>query len=505
MPIVLLLLASLIASAQAPPLYSELHRPQFHFTPARNWMNDPNGMVFYQGEYHLFYQYNPEANVWGHMSWGHAVSTDLVHWTHLPLALAEENGVMIFSGSAVVDHNNTSGLCTPRGADKSCLVAIYTGHTQTNQSQHIAFSNDRGRTWTKFKSNPVLDLKLKDFRDPKVIWHEPSKKWIMTVALPREYKVLFYSSPDLKAWTKLSEFGPAGATGGIWECPDLFPISIEGTNDQRWVLIVNLNPGGPHGGSAGQYFTGRFDGKTFTNDNPPPTTLWLDHGKDLYATVTFSDIPKSDGRRIAIGWLSNWQYAGKEPTAPFRTAQSIPRQLTLRQTPQGLRLAQTPVKELAQLRGRPFTIKNESLPQAAAQLWRQNLRGQAFEIDLDIESRQPAGLELLASGTEKTIAALDPQNQQVYIDRTQSGNVAFEPRFPGRHTAPLPSQTNRARLHIFVDRSSVELFTAGGLTAISDRVFPSPNATTLRLFGDPKSTRVHSLTIWPLRSIWAAK
>jgi fructan beta-fructosidase len=495
----LFVLSFFLLAAQTPPLFDEPFRPQFHFTPQRNWMNDPNGLVFYEGEYHLFFQYNPEGNAWGHMSWGHAVSPDLVHWTHLPLALAEENGVMIFSGSAVVDRDNTSGLCT----GKSCLVAIYTGHTATNQSQHIAVSNDRGRTWTKYKSNPVLDLGKKDFRDPKVLWHEPSRKWIMTVALPREYKVLFFSSPNLKDWTQLSEFGPAGATGGIWECPDLFPMQIEGSNELRWVLLVNLNPGGPHGGSAGQYFTGRFDGRTFNSDNPNGTVLWLDHGKDLYATVTFSDIPKSDGRRIAIGWLSNWQYAGKEPTAPFRTAQSLPRELTLRRTPQGLRLAQSPVRELSRLRGRPIAIRNATLEQAAAQLAKHNFASNTFEAEIDIETPATAGLELLASPREKTLAAFDPQSQHVLIDRTQSGDVSFEPRFSGRHTAPLPEKSNRQRLRIFVDRSSVELFAAGGLAALSERVFPSPEAKGLRLVGPP-AARVHSLTLWPLRSVWPA-
>ncbi|NOT58825.1 MAG: glycoside hydrolase family 32 protein, partial [Acidobacteria bacterium] len=250
--------------------YDEPYRPQFHFTPAQNWMNDPNGLVYYKGEYHLFYQYNPFGNSWGHMSWGHAVSRDLVHWRHLPVALAEENEVMIFSGSAVVDWQNTSGLCrNPDPQDKSCLIAIYTGHIEKSatrarsESQHLAVSNDRGRTWQKYAGNPVLDIGYGDFRDPKVIWHAATKQWVMVVSLSKEQKVRFYGSPDLKQWKLLSEFGPAGVKNDkmLWECPDLFELPIANQpSKKRWVLIVNINPGGFAGGSGGQYFIGKFDG-----------------------------------------------------------------------------------------------------------------------------------------------------------------------------------------------------------------------------------------------------
>jgi len=294
-------LLALCAAAE----YTEPFRPQFHFSPAKHWTYDPNGLVFYKGEYHLFYQYNPFGNQWGHMSWGHAVSPDMVHWEHLPVALAEENSVMIFSGSAVVDRHNSSGLCQ----SSDCLVAIYTGHTPTRQTQNIAFSNDRGRTWTKFKNNPVIDLGMRDFRDPKVFWYEPTHRWIMVVALPKEQKVRFFGSTDLKRWNALSDFGPAGATHGDWECPDLFPLPLDGGRGSRWMLSININPGALQGGSGNQYFIGQFDGTRFTNDNPPSQTLWADYGKDFYASTSFNNIPASDGRRVWMGWLSNWLYA----------------------------------------------------------------------------------------------------------------------------------------------------------------------------------------------------
>src|SRR5262249_9220857 len=262
-------------------------------------MNDPNGLVFFEGEYHLFYQHNPFGDRWGHMSWGHAVSPDMLHWKHLPVTLREENGIMVFSGSAVVDWKDTSGFCGGR----PCLVAIYTGHQEHLQTQNVAYSTDRGRTFTKYRGNPVIDLGLKDFRDPKVFWHEPTARWIMAAVLPDLHKVRFFASRDLKRWETLSDFGPAGATGGVWECPDLYPLPVEGEpGAPRWLLDVDINPGGPQGGSAGQYFVGTFDGTRFVNDNPAETTLWVDHGKDFYATQSFSDIPPRDGRRIWMGW-----------------------------------------------------------------------------------------------------------------------------------------------------------------------------------------------------------
>ena len=319
-----------------PAAYDQAYRPQYHFSPRVNWTNDPNGLVYFEGEYHLFYQYNPFGDVWGHMSWGHAVSRDLLHWQELPVALPEEHGVMIFTGSTVVDARNTSGFCS---GGKPCMVAVYTGHTPAApprpalQTQNLAYSNDRGRTWTKYSGNPVLNLNLADFRDPDVFWAEQARRWVMAVALPNDHKVLFYGSPDLKTWERMSEFGPAGATGGQWECPTLTEIPVAGSRGEtRWVLKMGVNPGGLQGGSGEQYFVGTFDGRRFTNDNPPSTTLWTDYGKDCYCALTFNGLPRGESP-IMIGWMSNWQYAAKVPTAPWRGQMTIPGSCNCRSCP----------------------------------------------------------------------------------------------------------------------------------------------------------------------------
>uniref|UniRef100_A0AAU1ZYG9 GH32 C-terminal domain-containing protein n=1 Tax=Streptomyces sp. NBC_00093 TaxID=2975649 RepID=A0AAU1ZYG9_9ACTN len=283
-------LAPQAVAADTPP-YSETYRPQFHFTPEKNWMNDPNGLVYYQGEYHLFYQYNPNGNSWGDMSWGHAVSTDLVHWTELPLALSYDDNEMVFSGSAVVDRDNTTGFGT---TENPAMVAIYTSHNSTTgiQAQSLAYSTDRGRTWTKYQGSPVLDIGSRDFRDPKVQWYAPTNSWLMTVSMSAEHKVRFYSSKNLKDWTLQSEFGPAGATGGVWECPDLFPLAVDGDETKiKWVLVVNINPGGIAGGSAAQYFVGDFDGTRFTAEDkgpyvPPTGTVVQDFEGTDFGTWT---------------------------------------------------------------------------------------------------------------------------------------------------------------------------------------------------------------------------
>ncbi len=342
--------------------FKETHRPQFHFSPAKMWMNDPNGMVYHKGEYHLFYQHYPDSTVWGPMHWGHAVSKDMIHWEHLPIALYPDSLGWIFSGSAVVDVNNTSGLGSKENPP---MVAIFTYHSDPKakrkdfQTQGMAYSTDNGRTWTKYKENPVLpNPGIADFRDPKVSWHEASKQWVMILAVADHVEL--YGSKNLKNWSKLSEFGKThGAHGGVWECPDLFPLPIDGK--QKWVLLLSINPGGIHGGSATQYFIGNFDGKKFTSDNPPKTTLWLDYGKDNYAGVTWSNIPAADGRRLFLGWMSNWQYANQVPTSPWRSAMTLPRELSLRKTGAGLRVVSQPVKELASIRGESKEIPGQTI------------------------------------------------------------------------------------------------------------------------------------------------
>lgn len=475
--------------AGQPPAGDEPLRPRFHFTPARNFMNDPNGLVFYKGEYHLFYQHNPFGATWGHMSWGHAVSPDMLRWQHLPVALSEEDGVMIFSGSVVVDGQNSSGFCEAKDGDRSCLVAVYTGHGHGKQTQNLAYSNDRGRTWTKYARNPVIDLGLKDFRDPKVFWAEPTQRWIMVTVLPDQHKVRFFSSPDLKAWTALSDFGPAGATGGVWECPDLFRLPIEGEPGQmRWVLDVDINPGGIAGGSAGQYFVGRFDGTRFVPEDPASPTLWADYGKDFYASLSFSDVPVSDGRRIWMGWISNWQYANEEPTAPWRGAQSVPRTLKLHRTADGLRLVQAPSRELEALRTTPHatTISSSGpLPPSA-------------EIVLEVRPGdwKEAGIRLSNAAGEEVIVGIASTPLEVFVDRRHSRKTPFHAAYPGRHAGPVAWRDGTITLRILFDRSVVEVFANDGETVVTDRVFPTQPLDRLELLppdGTPPAARMWTL------------
>jgi sucrose-6-phosphate hydrolase SacC (GH32 family) len=422
--------------------FGQSYRPQFHFSPRQNWTNDPNGLVWFDGEYHLFFQYNPFGNKWGHMSWGHAVSRDLVRWEELPVALAEENGVMIFTGSTVVDERNTSGFCA---GGKACMVAVYTGHSPGLQTQNVAYSNDRGRTWTKYAGNPVLDLQMKDFRDPHVFWSESARRWVMVVALPNEHKALFYGSRDLKKWERLSEFGPAGATGGQWECPTLTEVPVEG-GGAKWVLKIGLNPGGLQGGSGEQYFVGSFDGARFVNENPASTTLWTDYGKDCYCALPFNHLPRGQAP-VTIGWMNNWQYADKLPTSPWRGQMTIPRRLQLRKTAAGLRLAQMPVEVVWPASGNTFELK-----------------GSFRAGDGD------AGWKIAGANGTSTIVGYDPAKREVYVDRTHSGNTGFSPQFPARVAAPVTGDP--VDVTVLVDRSTIEVFANRGLAVISMLFYP---------------------------------
>ncbi len=334
----------------SPSVFTEEFRPTSHFTPAKNWMNDPNGLLFYKGKYHLFFQHNPSGILWGNMSWGHAVSADLFHWEHLPVAIPYTDTTGMFSGSAVVDFTNTSGFGS---LDNPPMVAIYTVHQndESNQSQHIAYSLDEGLTWTKYANNPVLDLGMKDFRDPKVTWDAVNNHWLMTIAKPKEFKIAFFSSLDLKSWKHLSDFGPLGATGGVWECPDLFSLTTP-SGKVKWVLLVSLNPGGVAGGSGTQYFIGEWDGNTFTTDQS--STLWIDYGRDNYAGVTFNHAPNN--RRIFLGWMCNWDYAAKLPSPIWRTSMTTPRELALIEVNNKILLTSEPIAETTALHDDSFAI-----------------------------------------------------------------------------------------------------------------------------------------------------
>ncbi len=486
------------------PSYAQPWRPQYHFTPPNNFMNDPNGTVFYEGEYHLFYQHNPEGNVWGHMNWGHAISTDLVHWRNLPIALHEDPGhYMVYSGSAVVDRDNTSGLCkNPDPPDRSCLVAIYTAAYKERQKQHIAFSNDRGRTWTNYSGNPVADLDAPDFRDPNVFWYARQHKWVMVAVLADERTLVISDSPDLKHWTKRSTFGPAGDTTGQWECPDLIELPVEGTNEKKWVLIINRNPGAPAGGTGVRYVIGKFDGANFTSEIPDTPVLWADWGKDFYATNTWNDMPPSDRRQVWIGWLSNWQYANAEPTVLWRGAQSIPRTLMLRRYADGLRLVQRPVRELESLRHEKLRITHASVPEANQKLGEAGAKGEVYEFEAELRPGQTndIGFSLRKGKEVETLVGFDVVHREVYVDRTHSGEVSFSKDFPGRHSARV-EQNASVKLHVFVDRSSVEIFVNDGERVLSERIYPPTGSNGIELYAKGAGATV-SMTMWELNSAW---
>lgn len=511
----MVMLSLLGAAAFAQDSYDQPWRPQYHFTPSHNFMNDPNGMVFYKGEYHLFYQYNPEGQVWGHMSWGHAVSSDMVHWKHLPVAIPEDPNYMIYSGSAVVDWNNSSALCkNPDPADHSCLIAIYAAAYKDRQKQHIAYSNDRGRTWTNYTGNPVIDVDAADFRDPKVFWYAPQKKWVLVAVLADHRKALFFSSADLKNWTKMSEFGPADDDAGQWECSDLLELPVEGTEETRWVLIINRNPGAPAGGTGVRYLIGQFDGFQFIEKESVGQKLWADHGKDFYATNSFNDMPQGDKRKIWMGWTSNWLYAKVEPTVLWRGAQSIPRTLTLRYVgnpliptagitgpPKQLLMVQAPVRELQSLREKPVTLRNLTVPEANAKL--ATVKGETYEIEAELDpgTASEIGFRLRKGDGVETLVGVVPATNTLFVDRTNSGDVYFNENFPGRYSTTL-HDSKRVKLHIFVDRSSVEVFANDGEKVMTDRIYPPQECAGIEIYSTGGVGKVVSLAIWQLQSVW---
>ena len=426
--------------------YNEPYRPQFHFSPEANWMNGPNGMVYLDGEYHLFYQYYPDSTVWGPMHWGHAVSRDLLQWEHLPVALYPDSLGYIFSGSVVYDSMNTSGFGE---AGNPPLVAVFTYHdpegerrgTSTYQTQGLAYSLDKGRTWTKYAGNPVLpNPGIRAFRVPKVRWHEGTARWIMTLAV--KDRIYFYSSRDLRTWSFESEFGQdRGAHGGVWECPDLFPIIFDG--EEYWVLLVSINPGGPAGGSGTQYFVGKFDGHTFSSDQQ--RTYWLDLGADNYAGVTWAN---SD-RPLFIGWMSNWEYAQVVPTDPWRSAMTLPREL--------------------------FLFSDRSLDTVRMSLF--NREGEFAELVFD-------GL----SGA-------------FYFDRSHAGNNSFSPGFSRIHTGRVPNRHSEYHIRFIKDTSSLEIFISNGEVVLTELFFPDAPLDHFRVTGT-SGTLMRDISIHRLSGTW---
>ncbi|WP_436416494.1 glycoside hydrolase family 32 protein [Petrimonas sp.] len=497
-------------TADAP--FQEKYRPQVHFTPPAHWMNDPNGMVYHNGEYHFFYQHYPEKSVWGPMHWGHAISTDLVHWEHQPIAIYPDSLGYIFSGSAVVDSKNTSGLGT---AQNPPLIAFFTYHDMEAErqerfheieSQATAFSLDNGRTWTKYDRNPVVkNPGIRDFRDPKVMWHEESGQWVMSIASGQV--IQFYTSPNCLDWTYASEFGEGvGNHGGVWECPDLFPLKVDGTDETRWVLIVNINPGGPAGGSATQYFVGDFDGKTFTS--PQTDAQWMDYGKDNYAGVTWSNAP--DGRRILVGWMNNWQYAGEKPAQIWSGAATFPRELGLVKTGDIYLLTSAPVREIEKLYGKSVSLQNREIVNTQTVFADADFAASPVEITLtfDVESNTRMdfpgkyGITLKNAAGEYYTIGYDNVDRFFYADRTNATSEEISEHFPSFQVLPFIVDGKTATWKLIVDMSSVELFAADGKVVITNVVYPSPAFDRIEIFAENGKINLVEARMTELKSIW---
>lgn len=473
----------------------EMFRPVYHHTPVYGWMNDPNGMFYKDGVYHLYFQYNPYGSVWGNMHWGHSTSTDLMHWKFEGCAIVPDAWGAIFSGSCVVDHENTAGF------GKEAVVAFYTSAKATPwgdvQSQSMAYSLDNGKTFTKYEGNPILTSSEKDFRDPKVFWYAPGKHWVMMLAVGQHMEI--YSSVNLKEWKKESEFGAMqGAHGGVWECPDLVEIPVEGTREKKWVLICNLNPGGPFGGSAAQYFVGSFDGKKFVNESPTQTK-WMDWGKDNYATVTWNNAP--DGRCIALGWMSNWQYANNVPTRQYRSANTLARDLTLYREGQELFLKSTPSSvEVKKARGKKVSIPSFKVSEKheIVNLFEDN-QG-AYEVEILIQNAGASKIAfcLLNDKGEKVSMYYDLNRKQFVMDRSESGTVDFSKDFPAVTVAPA-NVDKELVLRLFVDRSSIEAFGEDGKFVMTNLVFPSQPYVKMCFEADKNGYAVKTLNVYTLQ------
>ncbi len=490
------------AGGAGEPSYGERYRPQYHFSPPWNFMNDPNGLVWFRGTYHLYYQYNPFGVQAGNQSWGHAVSSDLVYWENLPVAIPETASGFIFSGSAVVDWANTSGFFAD-SADGG-IVATYTLDTDVqgqsaSQRQNIAYSLDAGLTYADYAGNPVVDRGETQFRDPQVFWHAPTGQWVMAVALSRQWQVLFYASPDLKDWTQVGSFGPAGLLGGQYEVPNLVQVPVEGTGERKWVLLVSINPGAPQGGSATQYFVGEFDGSRFVPDDDG--TRFMEFAKDAYAMQTYNNLPADDV--VAIAWLSNWQYANDAPTSPWRGQMSVPRVLTLRTTAadSGYVLAQNPAPAIEALRDqvlyRGCVAVDEATPFSLP------LGGcQSFEVEVTAAS-SGGGVAMisLANGAESLVVAYDWDAQMVYVDR--GGAQGFShPDFSGTFATDYAAGDNGVKLRALFDVSTLELFVDDGSRVATSLVFFQDPPDSLVFSAQGSAVQMNDLQVYTYRSIW---
>jgi len=477
-------------------LYQEKYRPQFHFSPKINWTNDPNGLVYVKGVYHLFYQFNPFQNFWGHMTWGHATSKDLLHWNHQPIAIPEEKDTMIFSGTCVYDQNNSSGLGTKQ---KPPMVAIYTGHIKDlNQSQHVAYSIDEGKTWTKYNKNPILDLGKKDFRDPKVFWYAPKKYWVMCVNLPQAHQVQFYASTNLLKWTFLSDFGPKGDTTGVWECPDLVQIPVLNSTNKKWILQVSMS-------EKMQYFIGEFNGINFTLDSNQKTILRPDAGPDYYAGISYGQLPNNH-LPTSIAWANNWRYAGNIPTNPWKGAMSLPRNLWAEQRNGVWYLIQQPIANLNRLRKKlafqktTMEVKNEYISLAAI-----GIKEDVYECDFELSSTssEKVGISVLNDNLSGVEIGYEPNLNKVFINRTNTNDI-FDKSFStiSYFTAPINKATDKIKFKVFVDNSIIEVFVNEGESVFTVQAFPVHSDKNIKILNSNTQGAVKNLQIYPLQSIW---
>lgn len=469
----------------------EAYRPVYHHTPVYGWMNDPNGMFYKDGEWHLCYQYGPYGSTWNNMTWGHSVSRDLVNWEHLPNAIEPDGLGVIFSGSCVVDTANTAGF------GRDAVVAIYTS-VDKSQMQSLAYSTDDGRTFQSFNGNPIITSD-KECRDPNMFWYEPTQRWIMVLAAAQTREMWIYSSADLKEWKKESAFGNGyGCQDGVWECPDLMQLPVRGTDEKKWVLICNINPGGPFGGSATQYFVGEFDGHQFVCDDAPEETKWMDFGKDHYAAVSWSDAP--DNRHTVIAWMSNWQYASVVPTRQFRSANTLPRDLELFRNDDGeLLLASIPSPEIEAARGKKVALGSFSAGTKGAFKRIPEACQGACEIELEFDGKKAdkVQIDLINAKGDTVVMTYDLVQSTFAMDRSKSGVVDFHADFPAVTVAPCPKGSVQ-RLRLFVDRSSIEAFEGEGRFAMTNLVFPTEQYSSIRVKTDTGKCKVKALNIYPI-------
>ncbi|MFF1881920.1 glycoside hydrolase family 32 protein [Pseudarthrobacter sp. NPDC058196] len=489
---------------------ADSYRPALHYTAKDTWLNDPNGLIFHDGLYHLYYQNNPLGNTWGNMSWGHATSADLLTWTEHPVAIACDEDEDIFSGSVVYDRHNTSGFGSGSAAP---LVAIYTSAFKTGslhegvQAQSLAYSLDGGYAWTKHAGNPVLSRGSAEFRDPKVFRYDGGTQgyWVMVAVEATDFQVVLYKSEDLKNWELLSTFGPANATGGVWECPDLFPLPVDGDPENlKWVLTVNLNPGGPNNGSAGQYFIGDFDGTTFTSASTvtegtqDPGRLgeyrWLDWGRDYYAAVSFGDAPGN--RRLMVGWMNNWEYANDIPTAPWRSPMSLVREMSLQAKAGDLCLVQQPAGDLTVLAGpESFSLSAETIDAGVQVLAGAAGTVQRIDVSFTPGSAEEFGLILRGDGTKGTRVGIRPGLATLFVDRRESGRTDFHPSFGSIDTAPIVAANGCYHLTVFVDHCSVEVFAQDGQVTMTELIFPAGTSNELAVFATGGTATINSMRV----------